>query len=84
MYPSLDIACITTSGPKTGQTCVFPFTDSGKTCDGPYCCNTDNDAKGSWCSTKVDENGAHIAGHYGYCPESCLEPCMYYLSYFEF
>ena len=68
----LDPVCIPTKGPKAGHPCIFPFTDGGKTCPGPKCCNLDNDSKGSWCSTKVDANGNHVSGNYAYCEGS---PC---------
>ena len=58
--------CITTEGENAGK-CIFPFTYNGKTCPGPTCCNLDNASKGAWCSTKVDANGNHIDGNYGYC-----------------
>ena len=62
--------CVLTSG----ETCVFPFKKHGKTCPGPTCCNLDDDPKGNWCSTKTDENGNHIAGHFGYCKNAPCDP----------
>ena len=62
-----------TTGPEAGSKCVFPFTKNGKICPGPKCCNVDNDPNGSWCSTKVDANGEHIVGYFGYCDDpACL------------
>ena len=51
------------------EKCVFPFTFRGIT----YMSCTDvTDAPGNlWCSTKVDANGKHIAGNWGYCSSSC-------------
>ena len=46
--------------------CIFPFKDSGKWCNGPFCCKTDGDSK-AWCSTQVDANRKHVNGHYKYC-----------------
>ena len=66
--------CVPSSGPKGGQPCVFPFTDDGKTCNGPKCCNLDNDNKGTWCSTKVDADGVHVSGYYAYCNGSSCDP----------
>jgi len=65
----VDGGCITTSGPSAGKRCIFPYTFNGVKCQGPRCCNLDNDAKGSWCSTKVDANGVHVSGgdHWAYC-----------------
>ena len=74
--------CVPTSGPKAGQSCVFPFTFNGKTCPGPSCCNLDNDSKGNWCSTKVDGNGVHITGNYGYCKGTQCQPQGIILFYF--
>ena len=64
--------CATTSGPEAGQPCIFPYTAVDKTCAGPTCCNFDDDSKGPWCSTKVDKNGVHITGEYGYCSAPCI------------
>ena len=67
-------ACQTIDGPGKGEPCIFPFTFklTGKkynscTKDG------DNGMKGYWCSTKVDSDGAHEAGKFGYCSEECPE-----------
>ena len=68
--------CIGKTGPEAGKKCVFPFTDGGKTCPGPKCCNLDNDPKGAWCSTKVDANGNHVAGNFAYCKGTACEPGM--------
>ena len=65
--------CIPTKGPVTGKKCIFPFTKNGKTCPGPACCNLDEDPKGAWCSTKVDDNGVHVTDNYAYCEGSLCE-----------
>ena len=64
--------CVPTKGPVSGKKCIFPFTKNGKTCPGPACCNLDEDPKGAWCSTKVDDNGVHVTDNYAYCDGS---PC---------
>ena len=64
--------CKPTKGPVTGKACIFPFTKNGKTCPGPACCNLDEDPKGAWCSTKVDDQGVHVTDNYAYCEGS---PC---------
>ena len=60
-------------GPGAGKKCIFPFKDSGKTCWGPKCCNLDNDKKGAWCSTKVNDKGVHVKGNFAYCKGSSCE-----------
>ena len=68
---------------EPGRPCIFPFTDTeiDKTCRGPKCCNLDNDEKGAWCSTRVDEHGNHVKGHYGYCSGTACEPGTHFLFY---
>jgi len=66
--------CITDSGPKSGQKCVFPFLFSGKMYHSCTEWNFDEDKsnKGKlWCSTRVDEFGSHQKGNYGFCSLSC-------------
>ena len=69
-------ACVTTSGPSSGKSCVFPFTYNGKSCPGPKCCNFDDNTKGGWCSTKVGDDGVYISGNYGYCAGTTCERGM--------
>ena len=64
-------------GAKAGHPCVFPFNSNGKTCPGPKCCNLDNSAAGSWCSTKVDSNGNHVSGNYARCAGSPCDPGLF-------
>ena len=45
--------------------CVFPFTNLGRTYTS---CTNDTDDNGKfWCSTKVDNEGKHTKGNWGYC-----------------
>ena len=60
--------------PKEGGQCIFPFNFNGKTCPGPKCCNLDNDSTGSWCATRVDENGTLEGAYYGYCAGTPCDP----------
>jgi len=55
--------------------CAFPFVlDSHPDFENIECTNQiDPDGK-YWCSTKVDENGIHQEGHWGYCEGSCAIP----------
>ena len=66
--------CITTSGRKAGAPCIFPYKFRTKTCAGPKCCNIDKDSKGSWCATKLDEDGNLVTNHFGYCAGTSCEP----------
>merc|ERR1712232_894120 len=66
--------CVVSSGPASGQTCVFPFTFNGVThsscADWIY---GGQPAGTTWCSTQVDSAGVHVNGQgfYGFCPTSC-------------
>jgi len=66
--------CVTDSGPKSGQKCVFPFIFSGKmysSCT-EWLFDEKKSRKGQlWCSTSVDEFGRHQKGNYGFCSNSC-------------
>jgi len=66
--------CVTDSGPKSGQKCVFPFIFSGKmysSCT-EWLFDEKKSRKGQlWCSTSVDEFGRHKKGNYGFCSDSC-------------
>lgn len=61
--------CVTVDGPNVGATCVSPwkFVPTNKTYHG---CTYDT-ASEPWCSTKVNENGYHLAGNWGVCPTEC-------------
>ena len=61
---SPDNSCFT-----IGQECVFPFRFRGRTYSS---CTNNFDPDGKfWCSTRVDRNGVHIRGNWGYCEQSC-------------
>ena len=55
-----------------GKSCIFPFTvmenQTPKTFHG---CTTELTDPGLWCSTKVDGNGMHVQGNWGYCNNKC-------------
>lgn len=62
--------CITNGGAVSGMECIFPFTFRSVKYFG---CTTITDPDNKlWCSTKVDDNGKHIRGNWGYCGEGCL------------
>ncbi len=61
--------CVLTNaeGPQTYKTCVFPFTVGNRTYSE---CTKNHDKFGKlWCSTKVNEDGKHVADEdeWGYC-----------------
>ena len=63
------------SGPQTNKSCVFPaeiYNQITKDFDTYYGCDIDGEER-PWCSTKVDENGVHIAGqgNWGDCGPDC-------------
>ena len=63
--------CMTKSrGNIPPKPCKFPFKlNNGNVHDS---CTTDQDPDGKlWCSTKVNSNGDHVRGHWGYCGENC-------------
>merc|ERR1712168_1348807 len=61
--------CVTIDGPDAGFPCVSPFkfVPTNKTY---YGCTYDEAAE-PWCSTKVNEFGYHLSGHWGVCSEDC-------------
>jgi hypothetical protein len=64
---SLSQKCLKTNdqGPQKNQPCVFPFTLQGTVYTS---CTSKTDKDGRfWCSTKVDEEGSHIKGQWGFC-----------------
>ena len=70
---SIEKVCMTVSGPASGKPCIFPFNrKSGK----EYNECTWAAELAPWCSTKVNSDGYHIAGNWGYCnqTECPIEP----------
>ena len=64
--------CRTVGGPVSGQPCVFPFTIGDRVY---LSCTKDLDPAGrSWCSVETDQDGKHIRGRWGYCPQECVKP----------
>merc|ERR1711936_1329863 len=59
--------CTTTSGPRPGQSCVFPFRHLGIV----YNSCTSVGQSAPWCSTSTTSAGTHIDGEYGFCPSTC-------------
>merc|ERR1712038_1632750 len=57
----------TTSGPRPGQSCVFPFRHLGIV----YTACTSVGEAAPWCSTSTTSAGTHIDGEYGFCPSIC-------------
>ena len=56
---------------KKCRECVFPFTHEGVT---HTACTTIGGTSHPWCSTKTDENGKYLDGHWGYCNmDKCTE-----------
>merc|ERR1711988_428281 len=66
--PSLSLSsCTTSSGPQSGQSCVFPFRYKGVV----YTTCTTVERAGAWCATSTDQAGDFQADQYGFCPSSC-------------
>ena len=67
LFPNAE--CVTESGAKSGQGCIFPFILNGAVYNG---CTLDNagDNK-AWCSVGTDGDGVHINSDWGHCPSSC-------------
>ena len=65
----LNAECVTESGAKSNQECIFPFIFNGVVYNG---CTLDNagDNK-AWCSVGTDADGVHINSDWGHCPSSC-------------
>merc|ERR1719266_226733 len=59
--------CTTSSGPRPGQSCVFPFRHLGIV----YNACTSVGQAAPWCSTSTTSAGTHIDGEYGFCPSTC-------------
>merc|ERR1712213_166722 len=59
--------CTTSSGPRPGQSCVFPFRHLGIV----YNACTSVGQSAPWCSTSTTSAGTHIDGEYGFCPSTC-------------
>jgi len=49
--------------------CIFPFRYKGRLWK--HCTHYDTHGYKNWCSTKVDESGEHIPGHFGHCNADC-------------
>jgi len=61
-------ACETSSGPKTGSSCIFPFKYENVKYE--TCTSVDNNNV-LWCPTRVNENREYISGEWGNCDPSC-------------
>ena len=61
-------ACYTIGGNEPNKPCVFPFILRGENLT---TCISGHRRERQWCSTKVDENGVHIPGQWGYCSDHC-------------
>ncbi len=60
------LACLTIGGKEPGKACKFPFKANNEIYYG--CAET---SEGLRCSTKNDEEGNHINGHWGICSPNC-------------
>lgn len=61
--------CSTIGGQVIGKPCIFPFILNNQKYNS---CTDILDSSGNyWCSTKVDINGKHISGNWGYCNNFC-------------
>ena len=58
--------CKTNGGNKPNQNCTFPFRWNGKKYKSCVF-----KIPGAWCSTKVNNNGSHLYGHWGTCTSRC-------------
>ena len=60
-------------GPKKSENCVFPFSvridNSLRTFDA--CTDFTDENRKFWCSTKVNDEGVHQIGNWGYCDPNC-------------
>merc|ERR1712013_843284 len=64
--PTEPVPCVNCTT-EDNTPCQFPFIIGSKTYDR---CIVDYDSA-PWCSTKVDGDGNHISGYWGYCTDSC-------------
>ena len=53
------------------QTCIFPFKFAGRAYDKCTTAGFGNDQLPAWCSLSVDEDGHHVVGNEGLCPQDC-------------
>ena len=53
---------------KTGKACIFPFKYAGRTYSQ---CITKDNGDTPWCSTRVDEEGKYVDGHWSDCHNDC-------------
>ena len=72
----LEEGCVAINGDEKGSPCVFPFNYrvnvGNVTVIGfEFKACTKYEHTQYWCSTKVDEYGNHIKGHWGDCAEEC-------------
>ena len=62
--------CVTESDSKVPNApCIFPFKHKGVVYEG--CPVDSSDKTRRWCSTKIDKNGKHVNGNYGFCSKNC-------------
>merc|ERR1712142_812663 len=69
----IETTCMTNSGAAANKPCIFPFSWRGITYNECTWVEYHNTEYKPWCSTMVDENGAHIGGQgkWGNCGPSC-------------
>ena len=63
-----DDICVTISGSKSNEPCMFPFIFKGQQFNN---CITGSKRTNPWCATQVDAFGNYIRGHWGYCGANC-------------
>ena len=63
-----DDICVTISGSKSNEPCMFPFIFKGQQFNN---CITGSKRTNPWCATQVDAFGNYIRGHWGYCGVNC-------------
>ena len=70
-YPASTSSPVSYTSPSTGScgNCIFPWIFGGRIHES--CTTIDGDPQ-PWCSTKLDDNGVHVAGggHWEYCTDS--------------
>ena len=65
-------------GTKKNTPCVFPFKFQQETY---HSCTNASDPKGNlWCSTKVDPDGYHLKGNWGFCDMRGKDPLQVFKS----
>ena len=73
---NLEDGCVAINGDEKGSPCIFPFNYrmnlANITVIGfEFSACTKYEHTRYWCSTKVDQYGNHIKGHWGDCAEEC-------------